>query len=81
MNEGLRRMCPPICKPRASMMKFGKAGRQVVRLVERIHVKVMSGPADVVHEDRERMVPKSCSTAIDLVDTSSQNSRSGSHQS
>jgi len=63
------------------MGDFGKADREVVRVVERIHVNVMSGPAGVVDEDPKRMVPEPCNTTGDYVDTSSHDSKPESHHS
>lgn len=57
------------------MGDFGKADREVVRVVERIHVKVMSDPYGAVHEDLERAVPEPCNTTGDSVDTSSRDSK------
>ena len=54
---------------------FGKADREVVRVVERIHVTVMSGPGGVVHETPERAVSETCNTTGDSVDTSSHDSK------
>lgn len=57
------------------MGDFGKTDREVVRVVERIHVKVMSDPEDAMHEDPGRAVPEPFDTTGDSVDTSSRDSK------
>jgi hypothetical protein len=41
-----------------------KADHEVVRLVERIHVRVMSVPTDAIDEGWEQLIPKSRDTAV-----------------
>jgi hypothetical protein len=63
------------------MGDFAKADREVVRVVERIHVRVMSDAAGVVREVPEQAVPEPRNTTGNSVDTSSHDSKPESHHS